>query len=167
MSSTLPHEGVRWNQIAASAVLHSTVVIADGMSYGKDKDGHPIHRGHRGNVVIGEHVYVGPHTVLHRSRLDERPTTIGDYAQIGALNNIGHHVLVGRDTLITQGVCIGGSAVVGKGCFIGMNATIRQHVKICDAVFIGMGSVVTKSIDKPGVYYGNPARREGDWDGTW
>jgi len=160
--------GVRWNQISASAVLHSTVVIADGMKYTKDEDGHPVHHAHRGHVVIGDHVYIGPYTVLHRSRLEDgRPTTIHDWVQIGALNNIGHHVEIGENTLITQGVCIGGSSTVGKNCFIGMNATIRQHIDICDAVFIGMGSVVTKSIDKPGVYHGSPARYQGPWDGTW
>jgi UDP-3-O-[3-hydroxymyristoyl] glucosamine N-acyltransferase len=159
--------GVRWNQIDASAVLHSTVVIADGMKYTKDEGGHPVHHGHRGHVVIGKNVYIGPHTVLHRSRLEEKPTTIQDWVQIGALNNIGHHVEIGENTLITQGVCIGGSTQLGKNCFIGMNVTIRQHLTICDDVYIGMGSVVTKNIDKPGVYYGNPARLRRDWDGTY
>lgn len=159
---------IAWNKIAASAVIHSTVIIADGMSYYVDEGGHPRHRPHRGHVVIGECVYIGPHTVLHRSRLDERPTTIGDHVQIGALNNIGHHVSIGEDTIITQGVCIGGSTRIGSKCFLGMNCTIRQHVEICDGVFIGMGSVVTKSIDKPGVYWGYPATWRKEWAyGDW
>jgi acetyltransferase-like isoleucine patch superfamily enzyme len=31
-------------------------------------------------------------------------------------------------------------------------------VAICDDVVIGAGSVVTRSITKPGIYAGNPAR---------
>jgi UDP-3-O-[3-hydroxymyristoyl] glucosamine N-acyltransferase len=160
-------EGVRWNKIDATAVVHSTVVIADGMKYTKDKDGHPVHHGHRGNVVIGKFAYIGPHTVVHRSRLPEKPTTIGDYVQIGALNNIGHHVEIGENTIITQGVCIGGSTHIGKNCFIGMGALLKQHLKICDNVFIGMGSVVTDDIIEPGVYFGSPAAYRRLWDGTW
>jgi len=32
-------------------------------------------------------------------------------------------------------------------------------IEICDNVVIGAGSVVTKNITEPGVYYGNPARK--------
>jgi len=155
------------NLIDASAVLHPTVVIASGMRYVKDDYGHPIHLEHAGYVVIGKQVYVGPNTVLHRGRFPRKPTIIHDYVQIGSLNNIGHHVEIGENTLITQGVCIGGSVVIGKNCFIGMNATILQHVKICDRVLIGAGSVVTRDIITPGKYFGGPARLRGAWDGKW
>ena len=160
-------DGVRCNFIHASARLHSTVVIADGMKYTKDKEGRPVHHEHRGSVVIGKNVYIGPHTVVHRSRLAEKPTKIHDWVQVGALNNIGHHVEIGENTIITQGVCIGGSSVIGANCFIGMNATIRQHVRICDNVMVGMGAVVTRDIDVPGVYYGSPATFTGNWDGSF
>src|SRR5207248_10415021 len=46
---------------------------------------------------------------------------------------------------------------IGNDVSIGTNATIMP-VMICDAVVIGAGSVVTKSITEPGIYVGNPAR---------
>ena len=46
---------------------------------------------------------------------------------------------------------------IGNRVSIGSNATILP-VEICDDVVIGAGSVVTKSITKPGIYAGNPAR---------
>ena len=34
----------------------------------------------------------------------------------------------------------------------------KTKISPCDNVVIGAGSVVTKSIDKPGIYAGNPAK---------
>jgi acetyltransferase-like isoleucine patch superfamily enzyme len=39
---------------------------------------------------------------------------------------------------------------------IGSNATILPVV-ICDRAVIGAGAVVTRNIDVPGIYAGNPA----------
>jgi acetyltransferase-like isoleucine patch superfamily enzyme len=46
---------------------------------------------------------------------------------------------------------------IGNNVSIGTNATVMP-VTICDRVVIGAGSVVTKSINEPGIYAGNPAR---------
>ncbi len=46
---------------------------------------------------------------------------------------------------------------IGNNVSIGSNATILP-VKICENVVIGAGSVVTKDIEQPGVYAGNPAK---------
>ena len=46
---------------------------------------------------------------------------------------------------------------IGNRVSIGSGATILP-VRICDDVVIGAGSVVTKDITKPGIYFGNPAR---------
>ena len=42
--------------------------------------------------------------------------------------------------------------------YIGSNSTILP-VNICSNVVIGAGSTVTKNIDKPGTYAGNPAKK--------
>lgn len=49
------------------------------------------------------------------------------------------------------------STNIGNNVSIGSNATIMP-VSICDNVVIGAGSVVTKNIDRPGIYVGNPAK---------
>lgn len=48
---------------------------------------------------------------------------------------------------------------IGDCVFIGVNSIIMPGLQICDSVVIGAGSVVTKSISRPGVYVGNPAKR--------
>jgi acetyltransferase-like isoleucine patch superfamily enzyme len=46
---------------------------------------------------------------------------------------------------------------IGNNVSIGSNATILP-INICDNVVIGAGAVVTKNIEQPGVYAGNPAK---------
>ena len=45
---------------------------------------------------------------------------------------------------------------IGDNVKIGSNTTILP-VNICSNVIIGAGSLVTKDITKPGIYYGSPA----------
>jgi acetyltransferase-like isoleucine patch superfamily enzyme len=47
---------------------------------------------------------------------------------------------------------------IGNNVSFGSNATILP-VTICDGVVIGAGAVVTKNINRKGVYVGNPAKR--------
>ena len=47
---------------------------------------------------------------------------------------------------------------IGNKVSIGSNATILP-VNIASNVVIGAGSVVTKDINEPGIYCGNPAKK--------
>jgi acetyltransferase-like isoleucine patch superfamily enzyme len=49
------------------------------------------------------------------------------------------------------------STFIGNHVSIGSNSTLLP-VSICDDVVIGAGSVVTKDINQPGIYAGNPAK---------
>jgi acetyltransferase-like isoleucine patch superfamily enzyme len=75
---------------------------------------------------------------------------------------IGHGVMFVNDLFSTGGPAAGRkdlwkNTTLGNNVSIGSNATILP-VNICDNVVIGAGSVVTKSIAKPGIYAGNPAK---------
>ncbi|WP_425392311.1 hypothetical protein [Ekhidna sp.] len=48
--------------------------------------------------------------------------------------------------------------IIESGIKNGSNATIMP-VEICDHVVIGAGAVVTKNINEPGIYAGNPAMK--------
>lgn len=50
------------------------------------------------------------------------------------------------------------ATTIGNKVSIGSNATIMP-VSICDHVIIGAGAVVTKDIEEPGIYVGNPAKK--------
>lgn len=117
---------------------------------------------------IGEKVFVGPFVEIQKD-VSIGPRTkiqshsfICELVTIGADCFIGHGVMFINDTF-AKGVPARGDKTlwkhtrIGDQVSIGSNATIMP-VKICDRVVIGAGAVVTKSIDKPGVYAGNPAR---------
>ncbi len=46
---------------------------------------------------------------------------------------------------------------VGNRCWIGAGAIILPNVTICDDVTVGAGAVVTRDLDRPGLYAGVPA----------
>jgi acetyltransferase-like isoleucine patch superfamily enzyme len=75
---------------------------------------------------------------------------------------IGHGVMFVND-VFTNGKPAGGNkslwkrTVIGNYVNIGSNATILP-VNICNGAVIGAGAVVTKNIEVPGVYVGNPAK---------
>ena len=118
--------------------------------------------------TIGDDVFVGPFVEI------QKDVTIGARTRIQSHSFICELVTIGEDCFIAHGVMFindafetGGPAKgrkdlwratkLGNQVSIGSNATIMP-VEICDNVVIGAGAVVTKSIDKPGVYAGNPAR---------
>ena len=118
--------------------------------------------------AIGDHCFVGPFVEIQRSvsighhtRIQSH-TFICELVQIGDSCFIGHGVMFVND-LFSDGGPAGGDrskwkkTVVGNHVSIGSNATILP-VTICDHVVIGAGAVVTRTINTPGVYAGNPAR---------
>jgi acetyltransferase-like isoleucine patch superfamily enzyme len=117
---------------------------------------------------IGSNVFIGPFVEIQKS------VTIGDACKIQSHSFICELVDIGNSCFIGHGVMFindvfskGGPArgdttlwkktSIGNNVSIGSNATILP-VSICDNVVIGAGSVVTKNINKPGIYAGNPAR---------
>jgi UDP-3-O-[3-hydroxymyristoyl] glucosamine N-acyltransferase len=133
--------------------------------YDPDSKVEPLKLKHVGNVVINAYSEIGPHATIHRSSLGS--TVIGHHNFIGSYANIGHNVKTGNNCCFTPYVCVGGSVKIGSNVVMGMGAIIRDNVSICDRVRIGMGSLVVKDIKEPGLYFGSPAERKGDWDGVW
>jgi len=119
---------------------------------------------------IASSVFIGPFVEIQKN------TKIGENTKIQSHSFVCEKVTIGRSCFIGHGVCFindtfsGGSpaggdkdkwkeTIIGNNVSIGSNATLLP-VRICNNVVIGAGSVVTKDIKKPGIYYGNPARRK-------
>lgn len=116
---------------------------------------------------LGDKVFVGPFCEV------QRDVTIGARTRIQSHTFVCSLVTIGEDCFIAHGVMFindlfetGRPAPtadtwrgtkIGNRVSIGSNATILP-VDICDDVVIGAGAVVTKSITKPGIYAGNPAK---------
>ena len=117
---------------------------------------------------LADDVFVGPFVEIQKGVHIGRRTRVQSHSFICEL------VQIGEDCVIAHGVMFindlfrnGGPArgdrqlwcrtLIGDRVSIGSNATILP-VTICDDVVIGAGAVVTRDIQIPGVYVGNPAK---------
>lgn len=118
--------------------------------------------------VIGRDVFIGPFVEIQRNSIIGDRTRIQSHSFICEMVEIGEDCFIGHGVMFINDVFSSGSpargrkelwksTVIGNRVLLGSNATILP-VRICDDVVIGAGAVVTKNIDSPGVYAGNPAR---------
>lgn len=118
--------------------------------------------------TIGANTFVGPFTEIQKDVVIGERCKIQSHAFVCELVTIGDGCFIGHGVMFVNDLfSIGGpaqgnrslwkSTKVGNNVSIGSNATILP-VEICDNVVIGAGAVVTKNINQPGIYAGNPAR---------
>lgn len=149
-------------RIGNRVLIHQGAVIgADGFGLAKE-GGAWLKIPQIGRVVIGNDVEIGANTTIDRGALDD--TFIDDGVKLDNQIQIAHNVHIGAHTAIAACVGIAGSAKVGRCCTIGGAAVVLGHLEIADDVHITAMSLVTKSIDQPGVYSsGTPLQSNSDW----
>jgi UDP-3-O-[3-hydroxymyristoyl] glucosamine N-acyltransferase len=136
--------------IGKRAIIHSGVVIgADGFGLAMDH-GRWLKVPQIGRVVIGDDVEIGANTTVDRGALDD--TVIEDGVKLDNQIQIAHNVRVGAHTAMAGCVGVAGSAKIGRYCTVGGGAVILGHLEIADRVNISAGTLITKSIAKPGEY---------------
>ncbi len=138
------------------------------------------------DVEFGEGVYVGIPSNLYGCKIGNN-CRIGPFVEIQKGVDIGDRTRIQSHSFICDRVTIGSDCFVGHGTIftndkfskigrpsyievenweptrIGNNVTIGNNatilpVSICDNVIIGAGAVVTRSIERPGIYAGVPAK---------
>ena len=129
----------------------------------------------KGEVIIGDNVYIGPSKLISRSSI-----TIEDYVTIAWGCTIYDHdshsldyrerikdserqmedELVGRCFIASKdwSVVKTKPIIIRKHAWIGMNSIILKGVEIGEGAVVAAGSVVTKSVPPFCVAAGNPAR---------
>lgn len=117
---------------------------------------------------IGDDCFIGPFVEIQKG------VKVGARCRIQSHAFLCEGVTLGEDCFVSHGAMFindlfagGGPAggdrsqwrrtEVGSRVSIGTNATILP-VRIVDRVVVGAGSVVTRDLDRPGIYAGNPAR---------
>jgi UDP-3-O-[3-hydroxymyristoyl] glucosamine N-acyltransferase len=133
-------------------VLHSGVVIgADGFGIARE-EGRWVKIPQIGAVRIGDDVEIGANTTVDRGALDD--TVIEEGAKLDNQIQVGHNVRIGAHTAIAACTGIAGSADIGRHCTIGGAAMIHGHIKIADHVHVSAGTLISRSLPKPGTYTG-------------
>jgi UDP-3-O-[3-hydroxymyristoyl] glucosamine N-acyltransferase len=136
--------------IGARTIIHSGAVVgSDGFGFAPDR-GTWVRVPQVGTVRVGADVEIGANTTIDRGAIED--TVIEDGVKLDNQIQIGHNVRIGAHTAIAACVGIAGSAVIGKRCQIGGAVGIVGHLSIADDVAITGFTMVSHSIDRPGVY---------------
>ena len=117
---------------------------------------------------IGDGSFIGPFTEIQEGATIGKNTRIQSHCFICDLVEIGDNCFISHGVMFVNDLFSDGRRAMGDSAKykptyisdnvnIGTGATILP-VTICSKAVIGAGSVVTKDINVPGIYAGNPAR---------
>jgi len=144
-------------KIGNNVIIHAnTVVGSDGFGYMYNEKGEMIKVPQIGDVIIEDNVELGSNVSIDRAALGS--TIIKRGTKIDNLVQIAHNVEVGENSSFSGQVGIAGSTIVGKNCIFAGQVGLAGHVTIADGVIIGAQGGVSKSLTKPGKYFGSPAK---------
>ena len=139
-------------RLGARGIVHAGAVL------GADGFGFAPHQGtwekieQLGAVSVGDDVEIGANTCVDRGALDD--TVIEDGVKLDNLIQVAHNVRIGAHSAMAGCVGIAGSARIGQRCTVGGGGIVLGHLQLVDDVHITAGTVVTRSILKPGQYSG-------------
>lgn len=118
---------------------------------------------------IGDDVFIGPFVEIQKNVSIGARTRVQSHSFICELAEIGDDCVIAHGVMFINDLFASGRPArgdkskwqhtrIGNKVSIGSNVTILP-VSICDGVVIGAGSVVTRDINEPGIYAGNPCRK--------
>ena len=137
-----------------------SVIGFDGFGYVPMADGSYRKIPQVGTVVIEDDVEIGANTTIDRATVSE--TRIKRGAKLDNLIQIAHNVEIGENTVIAAQAGISGSTKIGRQNIIAGQVGIVGHIETTEHVIVGAQSGVSKSLNKPGTYFGSPARNHRD-----
>ena len=142
-------------QIGNNVIIQPGAVIGGcGFGFATNESGSHQRLKHIGRIIIEDDVEIGSNTTIDRARFGT--TIIGKGTKIDNLVAIGHNVRIGQKNIICGQTGIAGSTQTGNNVVMAGQVGVNGHIKICDNVIVAGKSGITKSIDKPGRYSGNP-----------
>ncbi len=138
--------------VGERCIIHPGVVIgADGFGFAPNAGAwEKIEQ--LGAVRIGNDVEIGANTCIDRGALQD--TVIEDGVKLDNLIQIAHNVHIGQHTAMAGCSGVAGSAIIGAHCTVGGSGNVLGHLTLADGVHISAGSMVMRSIGKPGLYTG-------------
>ena len=155
-----------FNPVVTQSGIHPSAVIAPSAKLGRNVSlGAGCVVGE--NVVIGDDSCLYPRVVLYPGCTIGARVVIHAGAVIGAdgfglapengrwvkIPQIGA-VRIGAHSAVAGCVGIAGSARIGRHVTIGGAAMIHGHIEIADHVHVSAGTLISRSLTKPGTYTG-------------
>jgi len=108
-------------------------------------------------LIDCNYTIIGEGNIIYESQLGA-DVKIGNFNIMYYGSIIGHEAIIGDCNLIAANTLIGARTIIGNRVYISNSSTVSLGINICDDVFIGVGSVVVKSIKRPKKVFGNPAK---------
>lgn len=108
-------------------------------------------------AYVSKYASIGEGTVVMHHAFINAGAQVGKNVIINTFANIEHDAVVGDQCHISTGVMVNGDCKVGNNVFIGSQSVLSNGIIIGDDIVVGAGSLVRKSIQKKGIYSGNPA----------
>ncbi|MBI2309163.1 MAG: UDP-3-O-(3-hydroxymyristoyl)glucosamine N-acyltransferase [Rhodocyclales bacterium] len=148
--------------IGARAVIQAGAVVgSDGFGFAREGD-RWLKIPQIGRVVIGDDVEIGANTSIDRGALDD--TVIGNGVKLDNQIQIAHNVRIGENAAMAGCVGVAGSTTIGARCTVGGAGMIIGHLELADDVHVSAGTMVTKSLSRPGQYTSIfPLEAHEDW----
>jgi UDP-3-O-[3-hydroxymyristoyl] glucosamine N-acyltransferase len=142
-------------KVGARGMVHSGSVIgADGFGFEPDERGHFQAVAQLGGVTIGDDVSIGACSCIDRGAIND--TLVGDGVKIDNYVQIGHNARIGAHSILCGQAGVAGSCVIGRHCVLAGGAAVGGDgpLELCDGVVVTIRTLITQSVDKPGVYSG-------------
>ena len=111
------------------------------------------------SAIIGKRTSLGAGCIIEPNVIISNDVVIEDAVFINCNSNIGHDSKIGKFSSIMASVTIGGHCSISNLVYIGSGAILLPKVTIASELLIGAGSVVIKSLNKRGSYFGNPVKK--------
>lgn len=137
-----------------------SIVGFDGFGYVPMGDGSYSKIPQIGRVVLEDDVEIGANTTIDRATVAE--TRIKRGAKLDNLIQIAHNVEIGENTVMAAQAGISGSTKIGRQNIIAGQVGVVGHITTTENVIVGAQSGLSKSITKPGTYFGSPVKNHRD-----
>lgn len=156
-------------KIGANSRVRTHSVIYAGVHIGEG-----CHIGHQ--VLIREATQIGENSSIGGAVIIEHHCSLGKNVRIQGQAGLSEHTIVEDDVwigprVITSNVlhptcdrakqCLAGP-IIRRGAILGSSAVLSPDIEIGERALIGAGSIVTKSVPRETIMFGNPARQIGE-----
>jgi sugar O-acyltransferase (sialic acid O-acetyltransferase NeuD family) len=101
---------------------------------------------------------IGSGSVLYPGCLVEANSKIEANTILNVSCTIAHDTIIGSHCFLSPRVAVAGFVHVREECIFGINSTIIDSISIMEKTQLGGATVVIKSLEKSGLYVGNPAK---------
>lgn len=134
------------------------------MKYRRDVFNHFIQNGWEAvniihpDAVISSDAVIGQGVLIECGCLITPNPVIGDNVVVNTGSQVNHDNVVEDHVYIASGVVLSGGVTIHENTLIDDGVIITLGTSVPKDSIVGAGAVITKSFDKPGIYYGNPAK---------